>query len=183
MSSKREKPPPRVVYRFGRQDRNTKDFVKIRKTVKKIEKNCWKVMAEYGELGLERRPEYCQRTTKLWIYDIIGCCWLRNVPNKNKDKLSNVCNDDSHVRRGNWCNNHHLQQRHRMDTEEEDSLRIFQRRNIWKVKIDLEDSSITFKPVWPVGYFFLWKHSMQIATIFTLWMGWRMTRPFANTVT
>jgi hypothetical protein len=57
----------------------------------------WKSRCE----TLERRPKYCYRTTKLWIYDVTGCCGLRSVPNKNNDKLSNVCNDDSHMRRGN----------------------------------------------------------------------------------
>lgn len=38
VSVKQEKPPPRVVYRFGRQDENAKDFMKMRKIVKKIEK-------------------------------------------------------------------------------------------------------------------------------------------------
>ena len=36
--SKREKPPPRVVSRFGEQNKSVKNFVKMRKIVKKIEK-------------------------------------------------------------------------------------------------------------------------------------------------
>lgn len=36
VSSKREKPPPRVVYRYGKQDHNVKDFLKNREIIKKI---------------------------------------------------------------------------------------------------------------------------------------------------
>jgi len=40
VSFKREKPPPRVAGRYGKQDQNIQDFLKIRKTVNKIKKNC-----------------------------------------------------------------------------------------------------------------------------------------------
>lgn len=61
VSSKREKPPPRVVYRFDRQDRNAKDFVKMRRTVKKTEKNSGKVIAE------PERLQYFYRT-KTYVF-------------------------------------------------------------------------------------------------------------------
>lgn len=42
VSSKREKPSPRIVYRYGRQDDNIKGFLKTRKIIKKINQNCIK---------------------------------------------------------------------------------------------------------------------------------------------
>jgi hypothetical protein len=36
VSSKREKPPPRIAYRHGKQDHNIKDFLRNRKIVKKM---------------------------------------------------------------------------------------------------------------------------------------------------
>jgi hypothetical protein len=36
VSSKREKPPPRIVYRHGKQDQNVKDFLRNRQKVKRI---------------------------------------------------------------------------------------------------------------------------------------------------
>ena len=44
VSFKREKPQPRIIYRHDKQDQNVKDFLKMRKIVKKIEKNCGKSM-------------------------------------------------------------------------------------------------------------------------------------------
>ncbi len=38
VSVKQEKPSPRVVYRFGRQDENAKEFMIMRKIIRKIEK-------------------------------------------------------------------------------------------------------------------------------------------------
>jgi hypothetical protein len=36
VSSKGEKLPPRIVYRYGKQDQNVKDFLKMRQIIKKI---------------------------------------------------------------------------------------------------------------------------------------------------
>jgi hypothetical protein len=38
VSCKQEKLPPRIVHRHGKQDQNVKDFLKMRRIVKKIEK-------------------------------------------------------------------------------------------------------------------------------------------------
>jgi hypothetical protein len=38
ISFKREKPPPRIVYHFGAQDKQIKDFLKMRKIIKKTSK-------------------------------------------------------------------------------------------------------------------------------------------------
>jgi hypothetical protein len=36
VSGKQEKPPPRIVYRYGKQDHNVKDFLRNRRIIKKI---------------------------------------------------------------------------------------------------------------------------------------------------
>jgi len=36
VSSKRDKSPPRIVYRYGKQDQNVKDFVKDRRIIRKM---------------------------------------------------------------------------------------------------------------------------------------------------
>jgi hypothetical protein len=36
VSFKRKKPPPRIVYRHGKQDQNIKDFLRNRKIIKKM---------------------------------------------------------------------------------------------------------------------------------------------------
>jgi len=42
ISSKKEKPSPRIVFRYGKQENKVKDFLKIRKTVKKISRKLLK---------------------------------------------------------------------------------------------------------------------------------------------
>ena len=43
VSSKKEKPSPRIVFRFGKQDEQVKDFMSTRKIIKKIDKKCARV--------------------------------------------------------------------------------------------------------------------------------------------
>lgn len=43
VSPKREKPPPRIVYRYGKLDQNVKDFLKYREIMKKMSQKCGKM--------------------------------------------------------------------------------------------------------------------------------------------
>jgi hypothetical protein len=43
VSPKREKPPPRIVYRYGKLDQNVKDFLKYREIIKKMSQKCGKM--------------------------------------------------------------------------------------------------------------------------------------------
>jgi hypothetical protein len=42
ISSKKDKHSPRIVFRFGKQDENVKDFLNFRKIIRKSVKNCGK---------------------------------------------------------------------------------------------------------------------------------------------
>ncbi len=43
VSPKREKPPPRIVYRYGSQDNSVKNFLKYREIIKNMSRKCGKM--------------------------------------------------------------------------------------------------------------------------------------------